>query len=104
MMASLLWTVHHRKLTPAVLCRWKDAVRTLAKFHSVDPKSVGLQGFGKPSGFYDRQIATFTAVSRAQAQAVDVETKEPVGELPHFADMVRIFSNKATQPRDRGTL
>jgi aminoglycoside phosphotransferase (APT) family kinase protein len=76
----------------------------LAKFHSVVPKEVGLETFGKPSGFYDRQIGTFTAISRAQAQAKDVDTKEPVGELPHFGDMVRFFSNKPTQPRDRGTL
>ncbi|KAL5364745.1 kinase-like domain-containing protein [Aspergillus floccosus] len=83
---------------------WKDAVRTLAKFHRVVPRDVGLESFGKPSGFYDRQIATFKTISQAQAQAVDVESKEPVGDLPHFADMVRFFSNKATQPRDRGTL
>ncbi|OJJ86683.1 phosphotransferase family protein [Aspergillus glaucus CBS 516.65] len=83
---------------------WQDAVRTLAKFHRVDPKAVGLERFGKPSGFYDRQIATFSAVSRAQSQAIDVDTKEPVGELPHFADIVDFFSNKSTQPRDRGTL
>ncbi|KAL4802699.1 kinase-like domain-containing protein [Aspergillus unguis] len=83
---------------------WKDAIRTLAKFHRVVPKTVGLETFGKPSGFYDRQIATFTAVSKAQAQAVDVETKEPVGDLPHFMEMVRFFSDKAAQPKDRGTL
>lgn len=86
------------------MSRWQDAVRTLAKFHRVIPKSIGLEGFGKPSGFYDRQIATFSAVSRAQSQAVDVDSKEPVGELPHFADMVRFFANKGTQPYDRGTL
>ncbi|OJJ47894.1 hypothetical protein ASPZODRAFT_131494 [Penicilliopsis zonata CBS 506.65] len=83
---------------------WRAAIETLATFHRVNPQAVGLERFGKPSGFYDRQIATFTSVSRAQAQAVDVETKEPVGELPHFADMVQFFSNKTTQPRDRGTL
>ncbi|KAB8233590.1 hypothetical protein ETB97_011051 [Aspergillus alliaceus] len=83
---------------------WKAAVQTLAKFHRVDPKSVGLERFGKPSGYYDRQISTFTAVSKAQSQAVDVETQEPVGELPHFMDMVRFFSNKSSQPKDRGTL
>jgi aminoglycoside phosphotransferase (APT) family kinase protein len=49
-------------------------------------------------------VSTFTAVSKAQSLAVDVETKEPVGELPHFMDMVRFFSNKSTQPQDRGTL
>ncbi|KAE8145826.1 kinase-like domain-containing protein [Aspergillus avenaceus] len=83
---------------------WKAAVQTLAKFHRVSPKSVGLESFGKPSGYYDRQISTFTAVSKAQSQAVDIETKEPVGELPHFMDMVNFFADKATQPKDRGTL
>ncbi|KAJ5245867.1 hypothetical protein N7468_000850 [Penicillium chermesinum] len=83
---------------------WKSAVETLAKFHRVIPKNIGLEKFGKPTGFYDRQVATFTTISKAQAQAKDVETQEPVGELPHFDDMVRFFSQKATQPRDRGTL
>lgn len=84
--------------------RWKDAVQTLAKFHRVVPKSVGLEKFGKHTGFFDRQIATFTAISKTQAQVADADTKEPVGELPHFDDMVRFFSHKPSQPRDRGTL
>jgi len=83
---------------------WHDAVRTLAKLHRVDPKSIGLEGFGKPTGFYDRQLATFSTISQSQAQTVDVDTKEPVGDIPHFDDMVRFFSNHATQPRDRGTV
>ncbi|KAL1971747.1 hypothetical protein VTN31DRAFT_1835 [Thermomyces dupontii] len=83
---------------------WRSAIHTLAKLHRVDPKSVGLENFGKHSGFYDRQIATLSRVSHAQAQAVDVDTKEPVGELPYFEENVRFFSNKATQPRDRATL
>ena len=84
--------------------RWKSAVETLAKFHAVVPKSVGLEKFGRPSGFYDRQIATFTTVSEAQSQVLDKDTKEPVGELPYFKDMVQFFAQKSTQPRDRGTL
>lgn len=79
-------------------------METLAKFHRVVPKDLGLEKFGKPTGFYDRQIATFTTVSKAQAQVVDADTNEPVGELPHFEDMVRFFAQKTTQPRDRGTL
>ncbi|KAJ5803604.1 uncharacterized protein N7503_006054 [Penicillium pulvis] len=83
---------------------WKNAVQTLAKFHSVVPSSVGLEGFGKPTNFFDRQIATFNTISKAQAAVVDADTKEPVGELPYFDDMVRFFAQKSTQPRDRGTL
>lgn len=65
---------------------------------------MGLEKFGKATGFYDRQIKTFMTISKVQAQTVDVDTKEPVGDLPHFEDMIRIFSNKKTQPQDRGTL
>ena len=63
-----------------------------------------MERFGKPSGFYDRQVATFTAIQQKQAEAVDIETKVPVGHLPHFKDMVSFFSNKSTQPPDMGTL
>ncbi|KAJ5543839.1 hypothetical protein N7494_005118 [Penicillium frequentans] len=83
---------------------WKNAVQTLAKFHSVVPSSVGLEGFGKPTNFFDRQIATFNTISKAQAAVVDADTKEPVGELPYFDEMVQFFAQKSTQPRDRGTL
>ncbi|KAN0080993.1 Protein kinase-like domain containing protein [Elaphomyces granulatus] len=83
---------------------WHDAVRTLAKLHRVDPKSIGLEGFGKPTGFYDRQITTFSTISQSQAQTVDVDTKKPVGNISYFDDMVRFFSNQATQPRNRGTI
>jgi len=82
---------------------WKSAVTTLAKFHRVDPKSVGLEKFGKPSGFYDRQIATFATISEAQAKAEDKDTGTPVGQIPHYQDMVAFFSDKSTQPKDRGT-
>jgi aminoglycoside phosphotransferase (APT) family kinase protein len=83
--------------------RWRDSLRTLGKLHSVSPISVGMEKFGKHTGFYDRQISTLGRVSHVQAQAVDVDTKEPVGELPHFQENVHFFSTKALQPRDRTT-
>lgn len=82
---------------------WKSAVETLAKFHRVKPSSVGLESFGKPAGFYNRQLATFQTISEAQAKAVDVDTKEPVGKIPHYDDMVAFFRDPATQPKDRST-
>ena len=93
--------LNNHPLTPS---SWKNAVQTLAKFHNVIPKTVGLDTFGKPTGFFDRQIATFTTISKAQAAVIDKDTHEPVGELPHFTDMVTFFSQKSTQPKDRGTL
>ncbi|KAI9662852.1 MAG: hypothetical protein M1821_007899 [Bathelium mastoideum] len=90
-------------LQELIVKRWRDAVCTLAKFHRVSPKSVDLESFGKPSGFYNRQLATFATISEAQAQAVDVETKKAVGKIPHYDEMVKVFSNPKTQPKDRGT-
>ena len=84
--------------------RWQDAVATLAKLHRISPSSVGLSSFGKASGFYNRQIKTFNAISAAQAQAVDVETKAPVGKTPHYEDVANFLRDTKTQPLDRGSL
>ena len=83
---------------------WADAVRTLAKLHRVDPRSVGLEGFGKSTGFYSRQVATWRTICNAQAAIADVETREPVGPLPHFDEMMDFFADEQRQPHDRGTL
>lgn len=82
---------------------WKNAVETLAKFHRVKPADVNLSNYGKAFGFFDRQLKTFNTISAAQAKAVDVDTKVPVGEIPHFRDMVAFFSDPKTQPKDRST-
>ncbi|KAF2662915.1 APH-domain-containing protein [Lophiostoma macrostomum CBS 122681] len=82
---------------------WHSAITTLAKFHRVVPKEVNLESYGKPSGFYNRQISTFNTISKAQAAAVDKETKEPVGKIPHQDDMVAFFSDPRTQPKDRSS-
>ena len=86
------------------LAMWKDAVRTLAKLHSVVPKDVGLETFGKPSGFYNRQIKTFGGLAESQSKTKDKDSGEPVGKFPHFDDFVQYFSHEKNQPRDRGTL
>lgn len=39
-----------------------------------------------------------------QAQAVDVETGEAVGNIPHFDDMVIFFADLPSQPKDRCTI
>lgn len=83
--------------------RWRDAIRTLAKFHRIPPKSVNLETFGKPSGFYNRQLRLFKTLSLAQASNKDIETGVPVGKIPHFDEMVAFFEQPTTQPRDVGT-
>ncbi|EDU50869.1 aminoglycoside phosphotransferase [Pyrenophora tritici-repentis] len=82
---------------------WHSAITTLAKFHRVSPASVNLASYGKNSGFYNRQIATFNTISQSQAAAKDKETGMPVGKIPHQDDMVAFFSDPKTQPKDRAT-
>lgn len=77
-------------------------MRTLAKLHRINPKDVGLESYGKPSGFYDRQIKTFATISKAQGETKDVDTKEEVGQMPHIEEMLDFFRDKKTQPKDRG--
>ncbi|KAF1990414.1 APH-domain-containing protein [Aulographum hederae CBS 113979] len=81
---------------------WHSAVLTLAKLHRLDPKKVGLEKFGKSSGFYDRQIATFTGLEEKQAEAVDVDTKQPVGNLPRKQHLLEFFKKAEYRPKDRG--
>ncbi|KAL3424794.1 WD domain-containing protein [Phlyctema vagabunda] len=83
---------------------WHDAVRTLAKLHRVQPVDVELEGYGRASSFYNRQIKTFTAITKAQAETLDVETKQPVGQMPHIEEILDFFRDETSQPKDRGTL
>ncbi|KAK0613051.1 kinase-like domain-containing protein [Bombardia bombarda] len=83
---------------------WGDAVRVLARLHRVSPASVGLRDFGRPAGFYARQVRTWSAICEAQAAVKDVESGEPVGQLPRFDDMMGFFGDERHQPVDRGTL
>lgn len=82
---------------------WKAAAQTLAKLHRVDYVKAGLHEFGKPEGFYNRQLATWTRICSAQEQAVDSDNGVAVGRIPHFEDLVGFFS-RGTQPQDRATL
>jgi aminoglycoside phosphotransferase (APT) family kinase protein len=81
---------------------WHDAVRTLGKLHRLNPKEIGLESYGKPSGFYDRQVKTFTALGDAQSKVKDIETAEAVGEVPRMKELVQFFSSTEAKPRDRG--
>lgn len=91
------------KANVEALARWCDAIRTLAKFHRIPPASVRLSSFGKHSGFYGRQVQLFKSLCEAQANTRDVETKRPVGKIPHFDEMITYFEEQKTQPQDRAS-
>lgn len=62
-----------------------------------------MEDFGKPLGFWDRQLKTFARLSVDQAAVRDKETDEPVGPVPHYDSMVEFFGRKESQPRERST-
>jgi aminoglycoside phosphotransferase (APT) family kinase protein len=39
---------------------YRSMAETLAKLHAVNPLAVGLEGFGRPNGYFARQIARWT--------------------------------------------
>ncbi|KIW28205.1 uncharacterized protein PV07_07885 [Cladophialophora immunda] len=84
--------------------RWKEAVQTLARLHRVDPVSVGLTNFGKPRGFYGRQIRTLKRLDESYSKVVDVESHEAVGRIPGMDEMVAFFEEEGRGPRDRGAI
>jgi aminoglycoside phosphotransferase (APT) family kinase protein len=64
----------------------------LAKLHQVDHVAVGLESYGKPTGFYRRQIASLTRVAAAQAAAKDAKGVE-VGPIPGMEEMIAWFKD-----------
>jgi len=80
----LLLTPHYTKQ----LISWLAAVRALATLSSVDPDAVGLSNFGARTSYFPRQIKSLSRVSQAQAAVTDVDTKEPVGQIPFYEEMM----------------
>ncbi|RDA90135.1 hypothetical protein CP533_0752 [Ophiocordyceps camponoti-saundersi (nom. inval.)] len=83
---------------------WRAATETLARLHAVNFTEVGLNDFGRHTGFYGRQVRTWRTICANQEVVTDVETGEPVGRLAHQDDMIRFFSDEKLQPSDRATL
>ncbi|KAI9490368.1 kinase-like domain-containing protein [Zychaea mexicana] len=81
---------------------WFSAMETLAKLHRVDFKAIGLGNYGKPSGFYERQIRSLAKVSAAQAAAVDEETGNAVGPIPRLDELFAWFTKN--QVPDQATI
>lgn len=82
--------------------RWRDAVKTLVKLHTLDYNAVGLGELGRHNNFYDRQIRTFTEIAKRQSKAVNAITDVPLGDLPHLEEIARFF--KTNQPKDRSSI
>jgi hypothetical protein len=62
----------------------------------LDFKAIGLDGYGKAGGFYDRQIARLVQVSKAQ------EAVSGVPVLPRLAEMTQWFGHNSV--KDESTI
>ncbi|KAJ7496880.1 kinase-like domain-containing protein [Mycena latifolia] len=67
---------------------WLSAVAALAALGTISPAAVGLATFGPSSAYFPRQIKSMSRVSSAQAAVVDVETKQPIGNIPFFDELM----------------
>lgn len=72
---------------------WLSAVQALATLSNIVPAEVGLEKFGPSTPYFPRQIKSLTRVSSAQAAAVDIESKNAVGDIPLFNEMVSWYQN-----------
>ncbi|KAJ7099543.1 protein kinase subdomain-containing protein PKL/CAK/ACAD [Mycena belliarum] len=67
---------------------WLSAVGALAALGNVSPAAVGLATFGPSSAYFPRQIKSMSRVSSAQAAVVDVDSHQPVGNIPLFEELM----------------
>lgn len=70
--------------------------------HRISPKAIGLEGYGKPSDFYPRQLKALSTISNIQGKTKDKDSGEEVGEIPGFKDLVGWFSQNL--PKDENTI
>ena len=84
----VLWDARLPGMTPAERgAVYASMNATIAALHSVDPASVGLDGFGRPGNYLARQIARWTTQYRA-SETVPIEAMDRLIEwLPrHIPD------------------
>ncbi|KAJ4188265.1 hypothetical protein NW767_011926 [Fusarium falciforme] len=79
---------------------WFSAIETLAWLHSLDPDTIGLDGYGKKSGFYARQCNTWSRIEAQQAAIKDATTGKPLGRAHEKYDDIINYVGKHL-PNDR---
>ncbi|PVI08012.1 APH-domain-containing protein [Periconia macrospinosa] len=79
---------------------WFSLVSTLAWLHSIDPDSIGLEGYGKKTGFYTRHCNTFSRIEAQQSKVKDIKTGKDLGRAhPKFDEIVGYIRRNV--PSDR---
>lgn len=70
---------------------WLASVHALTSLSSVDPVEIGLGEYGPPQAYFPRQLRAFTKIADIQGKTRDVDTNEPVQQIPHYDAMLRWF-------------
>jgi len=81
---------------------WLSAVRALGALSSLDPKDVGLENLGSHKPYFPRQIKSLSKVSLAQAAVKDVDTGNPVGEIPGWRELIAWYEGNLPDERKTG--
>lgn len=79
---------------------WFSLIETLAWLHSIDPDSIGLEGYGKKTDFYKRHCNTFARIEAQQAKVKDVKTGKELGRAHDRYDEI-VGYVKGNLPGDR---
>lgn len=82
---------------------WFSLVSTLAWLHSIDPDSIGLEGYGKKTGFYTRHCNTFSRIEAQQAKVKDISTGKELGRAHSSFDEIVDYIRKNV-PSDRASI
>jgi aminoglycoside phosphotransferase (APT) family kinase protein len=82
------------------MASWFSAVETLAWLHSIDPDTIGLEGYGKKHGFYARHCNTFSRIEAQQAVVKDAKTGKALGRAHEKYDEVMEYI-RANLPGER---
>ncbi|KAF7351091.1 APH domain-containing protein [Mycena sanguinolenta] len=101
--------------TPIILCEDKAIIGT--PFYVMDvperpagmqrsapspPADVGLSKFAPSSDYFPRQIKSISRVSSAQAAVIDLDTKQPIGDIPDFAELMGWYRKNLPDERKTG--
>ena len=73
---------------------WFSLIETLAWMHSIDSDAIGLNGFGKKTGFYERHCNTFSRIEAQQAKVKDIKTGKELGRAHENYDEVMDYVRK----------
>lgn len=72
---------------------WLSAVGALAVLGSISPAAIGLSSFGPSTPYFPRQIKSLSQVSKAQSEAVDIDTSKKTGEIPFFKELIEWYKD-----------